>query len=253
MKNDNKIAKRRILPKARPLMPEADKQEEEITRRFNPGAALPKPDEDDPDILEARHALHIAEEKLKSVVTQKTVLKLQKSGHNYDPSQVEALCTAEPWKAGELTDLSKDAFGFVPEKFEMLAQTHSLESAEYKELMEARDKAREIYRNQIMQDVAKATRHLDKPGMDPVQRRLGYEDIATKIWHFYKRANLEGDPIYKFQGARLLWSVEAGLRRCFEQNGATPNGGGQGYQKWAIKPFIPEEQDNAKIEPPSAP
>lgn len=152
---DNKVAKRKILPKARPVLPEVDKTDEQIIRAHNPGAALPKPDEDDPEILAAQAELRAAEEKLAKVTQDKTILKAVEQGEHLDPDRVEELCEAEPWKKGTLTELTKNHFGFVPEKFEMLAQLHPEGSEEHVKYMDARDRAREIYWNQVRQDVRK--------------------------------------------------------------------------------------------------
>jgi hypothetical protein len=253
--SDDKIAKRRILPKPRPLMPDEDRADQAIMRRFNPASAMPMIDENDPEVLEAQRQAREAEERLRALITKKTILKLQEAGQALDPDKVEELCKKERWKAGELTDLSKEYFGFVPEKFEMLAKSHPEDSPEHQKYMEACMQARKIYWDQIKADVRKATAPLNKPDITPIKRRAGHEDISTQLWHFYKRAGLENDPIYKYQGARILWAAEAGIRESFEKGGKTTTGRGNGYRKEKIQLILPDEmrgEATPTADPPAA-
>lgn len=250
--SDNKVVGR-ILPKARPLMPEEDAKDEAIIRKFNPGAAKPLVDEEDPDILAARQAIADAEAKLQETIRKKAVLSLVQQAQDLDPDNVEELCEQERWKVGSLTELSKRHFGFIPEKFEALANSHPEGSDEYNKYMEARDEARAIYKSQIMSDLRRATAPLEqKSGRE---RRAGYEQLSTRLWHYYKADKLEGDPVYKYQGARILWAAEAGLRHLFEKNDKT---NGQpftpGVSKWTIKAIPNEamdENDNDNNAPPA--
>lgn len=253
--NNNKVVGR-ILPKARPLMPDEEAKDEAIIRQYNPGAAKPLVDEDDPDIIAAKQAIAEAEAKLKETIRNKAALSLVEQGKDLDPDNVAELCEQERWKQGSLTDLSRRHFGFVPEKFEAIANSHPEGSDERKRFMDARDEARKIYKQQIMSDLRRATAPLEqKSGRE---RRAGYEQLSTRLWHYYKADKLEGDPVYKYQGARILWAAEAGLRHLFEKN--SDNNGGQpstpGVTKFTIKPILNDEmeepdagQDNAPPAP----
>ncbi|MFP4314232.1 MAG: hypothetical protein ACLFR0_07890 [Alphaproteobacteria bacterium] len=258
MSDNNKIAGR-ILPKARPLMPDEDGQDEAIIRQYNPGSAKPLTDETDPDIIAARQAIIEAEEKLKETLRNKAALSLIAQAQDLDPDNVAELCEQERWKAGSLTDLSRRHFGFVPEKFEALANEYEEGSDEYERFMAARDEARAIYKKQIMADVRRATAKLDQKS-SPIDRRAGYERLSTRLWHYYKADKLEGDPVYKFQGARILWAAEAGLRHQFEHGSKheisdqpqTP-----GVTKMTIKPVLNDDMrgndDGANTQDPPAP
>lgn len=237
---------RRILPKPRLLAPDEDRVDESIIRQYNPAAALPKIDEDDPDILAARAAVREAERLLEMTVTSKKIALLRSAGQGLDPDRVEDLCEAERWKSGGLTDLSKERFGFIPEKFELLAQAYPEGTEDHARFIAARDKAREIYMHQIMADVIKATARYDQPSIDPVTRRSSYEDVASRLWQFYKRARLEGDPVYGNQGGRIMWAADQALRHRFYRQADESHSAGAGYQKWKIKAILPDEMESPK-------
>ena len=228
---DNKIAKRKILPQARPVLPEVEKREEQIIRAHN-NSPFPKLDEDDPDILAAKAELRMAEEKLAKVKQDKIILKAVAQGDHLDPDRIEELCSAEPWKKGSLTELSKNHFGFVPEKFEMLAKLHPDGSENHMKYMEARDKARLIYWDQLRNDVRIAAAPLNRIS-NPQDRRAAFEAVNTKLWHTSNA--LKKDPLYQNQAARVFWAAEAGMRHHFEKNSAPSSAkGGDGYSRFKI-------------------
>lgn len=241
---DNKVAKRKILPKAKPVLPEVDESDEQIIRTHNPGAALPKPDEDDPDILAAQAELRAAEEKLAKVTQDKIILKAVEKGEHLDPDRVEELCEAEPWKKGKLTELSKNLFGFVPEKFEMMAELHPEGSEDHIKYMEARDKAREIYWSQVREDVRRTAGPLNEIG-NPQQRRTEYEAVNLSLWRCSNA--LKKDPLYQNQSARVFWAAEFGMRHHFEKGAANYRANGYTRFKASVS-----EPDNKSFEAPSA-
>lgn len=243
---DNKVAKRKILPKAQPVLPEVDESDEQIIRTHNPGAALPKPDEDDPDILAAQAELRAAEEKLAKITQDKIILKAVEKGEHLDPDRVEELCEAEPWKKGKLTELAKSHFGFVPEKFEMMAELHPEGSEDHTKYMEARDKAREIYWNQVREDVRRTAGPLNQIG-DPLKRRTEYEAVNMKLWRFSNA--LKKDPLYQNQSARVFWAAEFGMRHHFEKGATNTTHSANGYTRFKASV---SEPDNKSFETPPA-
>lgn len=251
--DDSKVAKRKILPKARPVLPEVEESDEQIIRAHNPGAAPPRPDEDDPEILAAQAEVRAAEEKLAKVTQDKIILKAVARGEHLDPERVEELCETEPWKKGKLTELAKHHFGFVPEKFEMMAKLHPEGSDEHTKYMEARDQARKIYWNQIRHDVRQTAGPLNQIA-DQQQRRSEYEAVNTKLWRFSNA--LKKDPLYQNQAARVFWAAEFGMRHHFEKGATSPGSNGQGYTRFKMsvsdpdnKSFSAAPKDNTEAAP----
>lgn len=236
--DDNKVAKRKILPQPSPVLPDAEQDDEHIIRTHGTGAGLMRPDEDDPDILAARAELRAAEERLAKVTHDKTILKAVEKDEHLDPERVEELCAAEPWKKGTLTELTKSFFGFVPEKFEMMAGLHPEGSEQHQIYMEARDKARKIYSDQLDEDVRRAAAPLNRIA-NQMQRRAEFEAVNAKLWRYSNF--LKKDPLYQYQAARVFWAAEAGMRHHYEKGLDTAKQGPKNYTRFKAGVQDPNE------------
>jgi hypothetical protein len=192
------------------LIPNEDKTDRAILRRHNP-SALPKNDfdvKDDPEVLKAQRLVEEAQKELERVKRRQILKQLVEGARDLDPSKVEEHCAQEPWKIGNLLDLSRRNFGFVPEKFEIKALEYPEGSKEHSEYMRARDVARRIYWLQLKKDLYQMSSVVTyRAGPDALDQRAGLEKISEELWHFYKREKFEGNPVWKYQGARVLWAA----------------------------------------------
>jgi len=192
------------------LMPEEDQTDTAILKRHNP-SALPKVDldvSDDPEVLRAQRLVEEAQKELERVTRRQLLKQLVEGSHDLDPSKVNEYCEQEPWKLGNLLDLERSYFGFVPEKFEIKALEYPDGSQEREDFMRARDIARRIYWIQLKKDLFRmSSAVVGRAGTDARGQRAGLEKISEELWHFYKREKFEGNPVWKYQGARVLWAA----------------------------------------------
>ena len=155
-------------------------------------------------------------------------------GAALDPDNVEELCKKEPWKKGELTELSIAAFGFVPQKFEYLAKQHEEGSPEYERFIGARDEAYKLYDDQIKSAARQTVAGLRRTNDTAVGVRAAAETINARLNAFRKSAKLEGDPLLSYQSGMLMRAM---ILVGFNVQGQKPSGlaSGKGYQQWRTK------------------
>lgn len=228
--DDNVVASRRILPVARPLMPGDERREEALIQQFNPRGLIHSIDADDPDVQAAQAALEQAQATLNSTIRRKGMIRLVQQGDALDPDKVTELCEKEPWKTGPLTQLNKGLMGFVPEKFEALAQSHPEGSPEYLRFMTARDEAREIYWTQLKTALRQTCTRFDS---DPTikNKRLAYEPLSTALWSFAK--TLEPQALWDQQRGRIMW-VALNLGEAYMNKYGKDRTSRAGYQQWSL-------------------
>lgn len=193
----------RILPKARPLIPDEDAQDQAILEAYNPDSVRQLIDENDPEITDIDAQIAALQEKRTNVVQLRMKRSLADLGVEMDPDKVVEYCEVEPWKAGALTQLSKSLFGFVPEKFEAAAEMHEEGSPEHKRFMTARDEARLIYDEQLKRDSWRVFSSKKNKSSSRRDHRAELETTASLMHSFYKR-ELERQEAYKYQAARFL-------------------------------------------------
>ena len=217
-----------------------DKNDRAILAEHNP-QALDLTPEDDPEIIAARQELQAAQAQLEGLMQKKARLRLIGDISTLDASKVEEMCEAEPWKRGELTEISKDKFGFVPERFEAAAQMQPEGSPLRDGFMEARDRARVIYDAQLKAAVERATARIQhKVGNGTrLQLRGAFEHTSNIMWTAYKAMEKENNPVFKYQAARLLKATllvgDTYMRR---HEGERKETKGPGYQKISFGPLV---------------
>ena len=227
---------RRQLLRPTPLLPEsADPFEQrlnsppEAPRRATQNNIHERLREESPDVTAARKALEEAQANLEKITIREAHLKLAEGLSELDIHNVEQLCEDEPWKKGRLAEIATSNFGFVPEKFEAMANQHPEGSEAHQKFMEACMKAREIYWDQIKRDVKRTFHSVAKTSTGAVQTRAHCEQINEALRAGYKK--FEGNKIYGHQYGRLLWAAEALGRTCMENGG---NSRRDGYQKFRL-------------------
>ncbi len=252
MTDIEKFPKNRVLLKPTPLMPDEESIERNIIEQHNldPMALLVDGDE---DVRAAESEFEAARRKLEETKLRKAMMRLASA--DLDPDNVEELCEKEPWYKGKLTLLSISSFGFVPEKFEAAAKMKPEGSPERIRLIEARDRARVIYWDQIKADLRRITGPIEaRRSNDARATRAAYEDQSMALWQFYKRANLENSPLYKNQGGRVMWlalAIGEAFMKAHQGGSSGPAlARGPGYQQMRIPAILPPEMDDA---PPLAP
>lgn len=232
MPEDNTIvAIKKPLPKATPLMPGEEGQDEALVQAFNPLGLTPTIDMDDPDVRAALSAYDAAQAKLQQTIKRKAMLRLVQAGDSLDPERVEELCAAEPWKKGPVSQLNKGLMGFVPEKFEARALSFPEGSDEYRALMVARDKAAQIYWDQMKAELRKTCAKFDN---DPTlkNKRLGYEPLSASLWSFAK--TLEPMELWDQQRGRVMW-MALNLGEEYMNKYGRDRASGPGYQQWSLR------------------
>ncbi|MCD8526450.1 MAG: hypothetical protein LRY76_08980 [Alphaproteobacteria bacterium] len=234
----NVIKFKKALPKPVPLIPDEEERDENLVKAFNPQGLRPSIDMDDPDVQAAQSEFEAAQKKLQQTIKRKALLKVVNQADSLDPDKVEELCRAEPWKQGPITNIGKNAMGWVPEKFEARAQQYREGSEEYNIFMAARDKAAQIYWDQMKVELKITCAKFEK---DPTikNKRLAYEPLSAALWNFAK--TLEPSELWDQQRGRIMWMALNVGEEYMKKHGRE-KASGPGYQQWAIKPadFEPE-------------
>jgi hypothetical protein len=225
------------LLKPTPLMPDENEIDNAIAEQYGKRTDFSGgvPDvSDDPDVRAAKEAAEKAQIELDRVKARKTMMRMVMDGAALDPDNVEELCKQEPWKKGDLTELSIAAFGFVPQKFEYLAKQHEEGSPEYERFIGARDEAYKLYDDQIKSAARQTVAGLRRTNDTAVGVRAAAETINARLNAFRKSAKLEGDPLLSYQSGMLMRAM---ILVGFNVQGQKPSGlaSGKGYQQWRTK------------------
>lgn len=212
------------LPRAQPLMPGEEAQDEALVQNFNKGGLVPTIDMDDPDI-------QAAQAHLQATIKRKTFLKLVTGDTSLDPAKVDELCAAEPWKKGTIEQVNKGLMGFVPEKFEARAKEFPEGSEEYTLFMEASQKAARIYWDQLKVDLRKTCAKFDNDASIK-NKRLAYEPLSSSLWTFAQ--TLQDNPVWTQQYGRIMW-MALNLGEEYMNKYGRDKAFGKGYQQWSLK------------------
>lgn len=235
---DSKVAARRIkpsLPVAKPVLPEEDETDGVIQERFGQqekaaGRFIPDVS-DDPDVREAKEAAEKAQAELERVEMRKKMMRMVMDSADLDPENVEQICEAEPWKEGDLMNLSVRHFGFVPQKFEYLADQHAEGSPEHERYIDARDEAYKIYHNQIRSAARTTVAKLRDTYNTETSVRAAAESINARINSFRHRASLEEDPMTQYQSAALMCLMNLIGHHVMQNGSSSRLTSGEGYRQ----------------------
>lgn len=218
----NRGVDRRFLPKPQPLIPKEDAQDEAILERYNIAAQENQDlyDKDDPELAEIDAQIAALQEKKGNVIQLRIDNTLRQRAAGMEPEKVIEYCREEPWKKGGLSQLSKALFGFVPEKFELLASQYEEGSEEHTKYMDACIKAREIYDAQLKAatwDKFSAARVRSSTR----QALRGKLEILSKKIDTFART-MEGDSQYSNQYGRVRKAGQLLGYYFMDQNGMRP-------------------------------
>jgi hypothetical protein len=143
-----------------------------------------------------------------------------------DPSKVEELCADQRWSSAgfKMASLPGNKFGTLVEQFEKAAKGYDEGSEDYKIYMEARQKASDIYREQILSDIRKDTSNMNRAELETCNHRL-----------FQRAGDFEDDDSYI--RSRLLWATHMAGDWWQKNNGDVHSrrASGPGYQQFGPK------------------